>query len=206
VGRGLLQELRSLSRGALAEMRTLLLELRPSALVETRLEDLLRQLGEAASGREGIPVSVQVEGRADLPPDVQIAFYRITQEALNNVVKHAHAHQAIVWLCYTFEDQTAYQKATQEDTTIDLGLNVLLTIRDNGRGFDPATTPHNRLGLGIMQERAQAIGANLTVVSQPGHGTQITVMWKQDKSGTNQRADANHRAGINRRADNDHRK
>ena len=62
-GRGLLQELRSLSRGALAEMRTLLLELRPAALLETSLADLLRQLGEAASGRTGIPISVQVEGR-----------------------------------------------------------------------------------------------------------------------------------------------
>ena len=59
-GRHLLQELRGLSRGALAEMRTLLLELRPAALVETRLKDLLRQLGEAASGREGIPAAVLI--------------------------------------------------------------------------------------------------------------------------------------------------
>ena len=71
-------------------MRTLLLELRPAALLETRLEDLLRQLGEAASGREKIPVDVQVEGLASafvssLPSDVRIAFYRITQEALNNL-------------------------------------------------------------------------------------------------------------------------
>ena len=101
-GRGLLQELRGLCRGALAEMRTLLLELRPARLVETRLDDLLRQLGEAASGREGIPVAVQVEGqqRAKLPPDVHIALYRIAQEALNNVVKHARAHQVTVRLRY----------------------------------------------------------------------------------------------------------
>ena len=102
-GRGLLQELRGLCRGALAEMRTLLLELRPARLVETRLDDLLRQLGEAASGREGIPVAVQVEGQAHaakLPPDVHIALYRITQEALNNVVKHARAHQVTVRLRY----------------------------------------------------------------------------------------------------------
>ena len=63
-GRGLLQSCVGLCRGALAEMRTLLLELRPARLVETRLDDLLRQLGEAASGREGIPVTVQVEGMA----------------------------------------------------------------------------------------------------------------------------------------------
>jgi len=178
-GRELLQELRSLSRGALAEMRTLLLELRPAALVETRLEDLLRQLGEAASGREGIPISVQVEGMAELPPDVQIAFYRITQEALNNVVKHARAHQASVRLCYHCKDQPATSHTTEAKQPQETGLSVLLSISDDGRGFDPTQITHDRLGLGIMQERAQAIGATLTVESQPGHGTRVNVLWKQ---------------------------
>jgi len=178
-GRGLLQELRGLSRGALAEMRTLLLELRPAALVETRLEDLLRQLGEAASGREGIPISVQVEGLAELPPDVQIAFYRITQEALNNVVKHARAHQASVRLCYHCEDQSPTSHTTEARLPQETRLSVLLSISDDGRGFDPAQITHDRLGLGIMQERAQAIGATLTVESQPGHGTRVNVLWKQ---------------------------
>ena len=57
----------------------------------------------------------------------------------------------------------------------------MLAIRDDGRGFDPAQVPHNRLGLGIMQERAQAIGASLAIESQPGQGTQVTVLWKQEK-------------------------
>lgn len=182
-GRGLLQELRGLSRGALAEMRTLLLELRPAALMETRLEDLLRQLGEAASGRAGIAVTVQVEGQAPaamppLPPDVQIALYRITQEALNNVVKHARARQVTVRQSYPGEDQTADAQAAGR---ADSGptRRVLLSIRDDGRGFDPARVPHSRLGLGIMQERAEAIGATLTVESQPGHGAQVTVLWEQ---------------------------
>jgi two-component system nitrate/nitrite sensor histidine kinase NarX len=176
-GRGLLQELRGLSRGALAEMRSLLLELRPAALAETRLEDLLRQLGEAASGREGIPVIVQVEGQAELPPDVQIAFYRITQEALNNVVKHARAHQVTVRLCYSCQDLAA---TPAEGLPVESRLSVLLSIRDDGRGFDPTQVPHNRLGLGIMQERAQAIGATITLESQPGYGTQVTVLWEQE--------------------------
>jgi signal transduction histidine kinase len=162
-------------------MRTLLLELRPAALVETRLEDLLRQLGEAASGREGIPITVQVEGLAELPPDVQIAFYRITQEALNNVVKHARAHQATVRLCYySGEDQIAALHTTEAQQPQETGLSVQLSISDDGRGFDPAQIPHARLGLGIMQERAQAIGAALTVESQPGHGTRVNVLWKQE--------------------------
>ena len=155
-------------------MRSLLLELRPAALAETRLEDLLRQLGEAASGREGIPVTVQVEGQAELPPDVQIAFYRITQEALNNVVKHARAHQASVRLCYTCQDEAGGEQPVKSR------LSVLLSIRDDGRGFDPTQVPHNRLGLGIMQERAQAIGATITLESQLGHGTQVTILWEQE--------------------------
>ncbi len=178
-GRGLLQELRGLSRGALAEMRTLLLELRPAALLETSLADLLRQLGEAASGRTGIPVSVQVDGQGKLPPDVHIAFYRITQEALNNVVKHARARQATVRLCYSGEDQVVTSQKARQPEDVRAGQTVLLSIRDDGRGFDPAQISHDRLGLGIMQERAQAIGAILTIQSQPGHGTQVTTLWEQ---------------------------
>jgi signal transduction histidine kinase len=168
-GRELLQELRSLSRGALAEMRTLLLELRPAALADTDLEDLLRQLGEAASGREGIPVSVFVEGKGALPPEVHIALYRIAQEALNNVVKHARASQVTVRLCYTCGEPVEGRR----------GQSVLLSIIDNGRGFDLAQAPHHRLGLEIMQERAEAIGASLLFDSQPGEGTQVSVMWEQ---------------------------
>jgi signal transduction histidine kinase len=160
-------------------MRTLLLELRPAALADTRLEDLLRQLGEAASGRAGISVVVQVEGQAsNLPSDVQIAFYRITQEALNNVVKHARAHQVVIQLHYLGDDQTADSQSIRQAGIIPPGMGIMLFIHDDGRGFDPAEIPHNRLGLGIMQERAQAIGALLTVESQPGHGTQVTVRWK----------------------------
>jgi signal transduction histidine kinase len=136
--------------------------------VETSLADLLRQLGEAASGRTGIPVSVQVEGQTKLPPDVHIAFYRIAQEALNNMVKHAHAHQATVRLDYTGGERAA-----------GVSQRALLSIGDDGRGFDPAQIAHNRLGLGIMQERAQAIGATLTIESQLRQGTQVTVLWEQ---------------------------
>ena len=101
-GRQLLDDLRQLTRGALAEMRTLLLELRPTALVEADLSELLRQLAESVAGRSGIPVAVSASRcpAGSLPDDVHIALYRIAQESLNNVVKHAHASRAeVVFRC-----------------------------------------------------------------------------------------------------------
>jgi signal transduction histidine kinase len=161
-------------------MRTLLLELRPAALVETRLEDLLRQLGEAASGREGVSVSVLVEGgrpdrgQAELPPDVHIAFYRIAQEAFNNIVKHARASQVTVRFCFNCTEPSRPGEQP--------GMSALLSIRDDGRGFDPTFIAADRLGLGIMHERAQAIGASLTIDSHPGEGTQVTLLWEQGET------------------------
>ncbi|MGD8997876.1 MAG: two-component regulator propeller domain-containing protein, partial [Anaerolineae bacterium] len=95
-GRQQLEEVRLLTRGALAEMRSLLLELRPEALVKASMDDLLRQLGRATTGRTGVPVAVMTEIESPLPPDVQVALYRIAQEALNNAAKHAEASQVDV--------------------------------------------------------------------------------------------------------------
>jgi signal transduction histidine kinase/ligand-binding sensor domain-containing protein len=162
-GRQLLGELRQLSRGALAEMRTLLLELRPAALMETSLGDLLRQLGEAVTGRKGIPVEVVVEGEPQCPPDVQVALYRITQEALNNVVKHSKASLVTVGL------------QCQPDNG-----GVELCISDDGRGFDPTRIPSGHLGVGIMHERARAIGATLEIESELGAGTRVVTIWRRD--------------------------
>jgi two-component system nitrate/nitrite sensor histidine kinase NarX len=158
-GKRRLQELRELSRGALAEMRTLLLELRPTALANSPLPDLLRQLAESVTGRARVPVSLAVQGEGDLPPDVKAAFYRIAQEALNNIAKHARASEALVNLRCRPEE-------------------VWLQIRDNGRGFDPAAVSPDHLGLGIMHERAEAVGATLKIESQRGQGTEVTVTWQ----------------------------
>jgi GAF domain-containing protein/ligand-binding sensor domain-containing protein len=169
--RSLLAELRQLSRGALAEMRTLLLELRPAALIEANLRDLLYQLGEAAAGRTGVPVTVTVDDLRSLPEDVHVALYRIAQEALNNVVKHAHASEVEVRLrCLNGDDQGMDS------------LPIELSIYDDGRGFDLGHIPPDRLGLGIIRERAQAIGAILEIKSEPGHGTRVTVGWKEEQT------------------------
>ncbi len=166
-GRQLLAELRQLSRGAMAEMRTLLLELRPAALVEANLRDLLRQLGEAVAGRTGVPVTVAVDDLCPLPQEVHVALYRIAQEALNNVVKHAQASRVEVLL--RCQDNGAQRLDYPQ---------LKLCISDDGRGFDLAHIPSERLGLGIIRERAQAIGANLAIESQLGGGTQIKVLWQ----------------------------
>jgi ligand-binding sensor domain-containing protein/signal transduction histidine kinase len=171
-GRELLRDLKQLSRGALAEMRTLLLELRPAALAETPLRDLLRQLCDAATGRTGVPVSMSADGQCSVPSEVHVALYRIAQEALNNVVKHSQASQVAVGLRCIPPYSDGLGRCPRQ---------VELRVSDNGRGFDPDLIPSDRLGLGIIHERAQAIGAEIEILSQTGQGTAIVVMWKANQ-------------------------
>jgi len=160
-GRKRLEEIRQLTRGALAEMRTLLLELRPAALVDAELGDLLRQLAESITGRARIPVIASIQGHCAESPEFKVALYRIAQEALNNVAKHSQATKAEVGLhCEPDE--------------------IELIIRDNGKGFSLEASRPDSLGLGIMLERARSIGATLNIESQVGIGTIVTVNWKND--------------------------
>jgi signal transduction histidine kinase len=168
-GRQLLSKLRQLSRGALSEMRALLLELRPAALLDTDLADLLRQLGDAAAGRSGVSVKLTTKGEGDLPAEVHIALYRIAQEALNNVVKHARASQVDINLS-RFGDESGRVE------------RVELSIGDDGGGFDPASVAADHLGISIMHERAAAIGATLKVDSEIGRGATVRVVWKAEKA------------------------
>jgi signal transduction histidine kinase len=155
------EELRQLTRGALAEMRTLLLELRPTALTQARFPDLLKQLSEAVIGRIRLPVSLLVEGENELPAEVKVALYRIAQESLNNIAKYARATQAAIQL--TLSPSGAY-----------------LEIADDGIGFDPQQIKPTSLGMRIMHERAEAIGAEMNVASTPGQGTVVSVTWKSN--------------------------
>lgn len=158
-GQQRLAELRELTRGALAEMRTLLLELRPTALIEADLGELLRQLAESITGRARVPVNVKIQGECELPPDVKVAIYRIAQEALNNVAKHSMAD------------------------TVEVNLHcepgrIEMQIIDDGQGFNPSETSAESLGLGIMRERAEVIDAQLNIMSEIGEGTTIEVLWQ----------------------------
>ena len=156
-----LDDLRRLTRAAQAEMRALLAELRPSALTDTDLGDLLHLLGNALSGRINIPVAVIVAKEVILPAEIQVAFYRVCQEALNNIAKHAKASRVDIDLKHE-------------------GAAIELHIRDDGRGFDPEQTLSGHYGLSMMRERAEAAGALLSVTSQPGHGTELIMQWTKD--------------------------
>jgi signal transduction histidine kinase len=165
-GRRSLEDLRRLTRGAQADMRLLLAELRPSTLTDAELGDLLRLLGNALAGRTNLPVSVTVTGQEALPEqralpaDVQVALYRLCQEGLNNIAKHAGSGRVDIHLQY------------------NAGA-VVLCIRDDGRGFDPGQAPPGHYGLSMMRERAIAVGATLSITSQPGHGTEIVIRWPE---------------------------
>lgn len=163
-GQVLIRELRQLTRGALAEMRSLLMELRPSAVMEARLGDLLRQLAEALIGRTNIVVKLDMHGDCRMPDEVHMALYRIAQESITNIIKHSKATRVNISLLCEKLGGNVY--------------NVTMEIKDNGRGFDPAAVPGSRFGLLDLRERAQAIGADLKMESAPGKGTRIQTIWR----------------------------
>jgi len=152
-----LDQLRRLNQGAMAEMRTLLLQLRPEGVRTSALGDLLRQLADAALARREISVSLEVDLVQELPSDVHETFYRIAQEALNNVTKHSSATTVEITL------------REEDDRTV-------LRVSDNGQGFEAGSISKG-FGLNIMQERADAVGAALTMTSQPGQGTEVALSW-----------------------------
>ena len=105
-------------------------------------------------------VELDADSHVNLPTDVKIALYRIAQEGLNNITKHAHASQVVVRL----QDKPDC---------------ITLTITDDGVGFDPSSVPPDRLGLGIMAERAETVDAKFVINSVLDHGTQVQVTWSK---------------------------
>jgi two-component system nitrate/nitrite sensor histidine kinase NarX len=158
-----LEDLRRLTRGAMAEMRALLAELKPSTLTDSELGDLLRLLGNAFAGRTNIPVDVTINGAGNLPAETQVAIYRICQEVLSNIAKHAKASRV--------EIKLKHAKS-----------GIVLHIHDDGCGFDPSKqTPSGHYGLVMMRERANAVGVELTITSQPGQGTDVMICWGEQE-------------------------
>jgi signal transduction histidine kinase len=154
-----LERLQETAAAALAEMRALIFQLRPPGLSEQGLITTLQQHVASLDRRHGLDVTLTVEGEERYANGVEQALYRIAQEALNNVLKHAGDCQVQVHL------QLAPER-------------VYLQIGDNGRGFSPSTESGQgrHLGLISMGERASEIGGRLELHSTPGGGTTITVI------------------------------
>ncbi|MFB9992850.1 sensor histidine kinase [Deinococcus oregonensis] len=135
-----------LAEGGVSEMKALLFSLRPDALEEGGLVAALTGHAQAMEARHGLTVFADLPAEPHLTPDAQAAAYRVAQEALHNVVKHARAAQ--VWL-----------------SVAQAGGWVTLTVRDDGRGFDPDVQGRGTLGQRSMRERAAGAGGTLEVRS-----------------------------------------
>lgn len=155
-----LDELRTLTRQAMADMRLLLYRLHPPELEKEGLLAALQARLEAVEERAKLKIDLQVEGEDILPIATEEELYKIALEALNNVVKHAKAEQVTVRFRFTEE-------------------NCWMTIQDDGVGFDPATAlREGGLGLRGIAERVNQLGGTLSVESTPGHGAKVQVMVK----------------------------
>jgi two-component system sensor histidine kinase UhpB len=152
------QELRELTMLALDDVRRIAVELRPSVLDDLGLVAALRAHVDAVNAAGGVAIGLAVAGMdGRLPPEVELALYRVAQEAITNARRHAQASRAAVRL-------------------IRDGAHVVLEVTDDGVGFDPAAVQAGRGGLGLagMRERLALIGGDLALRSAPGRGTTVT--------------------------------
>ncbi len=172
-----LSALRDLQRDALAEMRSLIFELRPGSLEQDGLVHALRTHCAAVEGRIGLPIVIDADALERLPLPVEEALYRIAQEALHNIVRHAAARQVHI----------ALHRAD------DL---VRLWIEDDGKGFDADRIPSGHLGVAGMRARAERLRGTFVVRSSPGTGTRIEVAVPADASGEVAVGDEPQLAGV----------
>jgi signal transduction histidine kinase len=154
-----LQQIVTLNRGALAEMRVLLWELRPEAILRAELSEMAQYLIEAAKGRARINAEM-IENGPPMPltDDAKLMIYRILQESINNILKHSRAKNFTVEIHY------------QPD-------HIRIQIKDEGQGFDIQRTTAG-IGLSSMRERAEKIGAIFSIQSEIGKGTTVTLRWQ----------------------------
>jgi signal transduction histidine kinase len=149
--------LERLTRGALAELRLLMFELRPDALEGARLPDLLRQAAGTLAARSDCAVSLDIDDTLDVTPKARTQAYRIAQEALSNAARHSQARHVEVH----FGRRASH---------------VRLVIADDGCGFDTQQNRPGHFGMGNMSLRAAEIGAALHVTSVPDEGTRVELV------------------------------
>jgi signal transduction histidine kinase len=145
---------RDLVRDAVEDLRSVAVDLRPRALDDFGLAPALARLGTTFAERTGVAVDVRADAEGErLPPALELALYRVVQEALANVTAHADARTVRV--------------------VVDRqGDAAVLDIRDDGRGFDPSRNGHGG-GLSRLRERISLLGGRLAVVSSAGAGTSV---------------------------------
>jgi signal transduction histidine kinase len=154
-----LDHMQVLAQTALSEMRALIQQLHPKPVAEGGLVEGLRRLAAERQSADGLSVELKIDGEPRLPGEIEDELFRVAQEALNNIVKHAQTNQAVITL-------------SQGE-----GGRVCLSIEDAGIGFDPGRSRSlpGHLGLTSMSERVQALGGSLVIESQPGKGTRLLV-------------------------------
>ena len=155
-GREAMLQALALTRANLEEARRSVLDLRAAPLEGRSLAKALAALVDEMKATSHVKIKFESTGERPLPTRVEVALYRIAQEALTNVARHAQARRAVVRLLTT----PAF---------------VQLTIEDDGRGFDPAQVPTDHHGLIGMQERARLLGGTLELHTQPDRGTRLHV-------------------------------
>jgi signal transduction histidine kinase len=138
----------------LQSIENVMADLRPALLDEYGLPAALAWYGKEYAQRTGIRVAVQGEAGTGLRAEAAVALFRIAQEALNNAAKHSSAKRITVGL----EEK---------------GGELVLSVIDDGKGFDPAAAPRGRWGMTTMRERAEAAGGSLVVDSSVGEGTTV---------------------------------
>ncbi|MDP2949813.1 MAG: GAF domain-containing sensor histidine kinase, partial [Chloroflexota bacterium] len=158
--RDYLSEARQIAAGTLQEIRRVIFDLRPTLLDDLGLAAAVDWYAKTSLAKAGIAAAVKASGLDNrLPPKVEVALYRIVQEAVVNVIKHAYAHKCTVRMAV----------ADGEVETV---------IEDDGRGFDPGKigrAGEEHLGIVGMQERARSLGGQCTIHSRPGEGTHVHI-------------------------------
>lgn len=175
MARQTIERLYELSRQMSQSVYRLIYDLRPAHLDDLGLEAALKSYFEQDCAPNGLQVVFTVSGaRHRLDPLIETALFRVTQEALSNVLRHSGVNQAEVRLCYET-------------------VEVRLQVSDHGRGFDPVETfrPPRGWGLAGMRERIEAVGGTLQLISAPGQGTTVDVLIPLRETGLSQEASRN---------------
>jgi ligand-binding sensor domain-containing protein/signal transduction histidine kinase len=162
-----LADLQKLNRSALAEMRSLLLELRPSVIPDISLTDLFNQLAETMKNQIDAEISLNIQNTVQLPDEIHLQIYRIAQEAVTNIIKHANADHIKIG----FKSKQVRRKGHSY-------LKAELEIEDDGVGFETGKISGAHFGIHDMVERAECIGAEFEIFSTPGEGTIMKLIWK----------------------------